>query len=56
MKKTNDNVELEKAKIHIVVEIIEYMANAVVSKTIIKKTASISRGCFCLLLGVYLIP
>jgi quercetin dioxygenase-like cupin family protein len=38
MKKTSDNIELEKAKIHIVVEIIEYMANAVVSKTIIKKT------------------
>ncbi len=30
--------ELEKSKVHIVVEIIEYMANAVVSKTIIKKT------------------
>lgn len=30
--------ELEKAKVHIVVEIIEYMPNAVVSKTIIKKT------------------
>lgn len=30
--------ELEKEKIHIVVEIIEYMSNAVVSKTIIKKT------------------
>ena len=38
MKKTSDNIELEKAKIHIVIEIIEYMANAVVSKTIIKKT------------------
>jgi quercetin dioxygenase-like cupin family protein len=30
--------ELEKAKVHIIVEIIEYMPNAVVSKTIIKKT------------------
>ncbi len=39
MKNNIDNVELEKAKIHIVVEIIEYMANAVVSKTIIKKTS-----------------
>ncbi|MEO8583828.1 MAG: cupin domain-containing protein [Flavitalea sp.] len=29
--------EIEKAKVHIVVEIIEYMSNAVVSKTIIKK-------------------
>lgn len=38
MKKNNDNSELEKGKVHIIVEIIEYMANAVVSKTIIKKT------------------
>ena len=30
--------EIEKSKIHIVVEIIEYVPNAVVSKTIIKKT------------------
>jgi quercetin dioxygenase-like cupin family protein len=30
--------ELEKLKSHIIVEIIEYMPNAVVSKTIIKKT------------------
>jgi quercetin dioxygenase-like cupin family protein len=30
--------ELEKSKVHIVIEIIEYMPNAVVSKTIIKKT------------------
>jgi quercetin dioxygenase-like cupin family protein len=37
MKKNNDVVELEKAKVHIIVEIIEYMPNAVVSKTIIKK-------------------
>lgn len=29
--------EAEKAKVHIVVEIIEYVPNAVVSKTIIKK-------------------
>ena len=29
--------EVEKKKIHIVVEIIEYLPNAVVSKTIIKK-------------------
>ncbi len=34
----NDIIELEKSKAHIVVEIIEYMANAVVSKTIIKKS------------------
>jgi len=32
------SAELEKSKIHIIVEIIEYMPNAVVSKTIIKKT------------------
>jgi len=30
--------EMEKSKIHIIVEIIEYIPNAVVSKTIIKKT------------------
>ena len=30
--------ELEKSKVHIIVEIIEYVTNAVVSKTIIKKT------------------
>ena len=33
-----ENAELEKAKSHIVVEIIEYMPNAVVIKTIIKKS------------------
>lgn len=33
----NENSELEKSAIHIVVEIIEYMPKAVVSKTIIKK-------------------
>ena len=32
------NQELEKSKVHIIVEIIEYVPNAVVSKTIIKKT------------------
>jgi len=31
-------MEMEKSKVHIIVEIIEYMPNAVVSKTIIKKT------------------
>jgi quercetin dioxygenase-like cupin family protein len=30
--------ELEKSKVHIIVEIIEYVPNAIVSKTIIKKT------------------
>ena len=38
MKIDNGVGEIEKAKVHIVVEIIEYMPNAVVSKTIIKKT------------------
>jgi quercetin dioxygenase-like cupin family protein len=33
-----ETTELEKSKPHIIVEIIEYVANAVVSKTIIKKT------------------
>ncbi len=32
------NSELEKAKAHIIVEIIEYVPNSVVSKTIIKKS------------------
>ena len=34
----NTYTELEKLKAHIIVEIIEYMPNAVLSKTIIKKT------------------
>lgn len=40
IKKNNniDGIELEKSKAHIIVEIIEYIPNAVVSKTIIKKT------------------
>ena len=33
-----DNTELERSKAHIIVEIIEYMANSVVIKTIIKKS------------------
>ena len=37
-KNNSDNLEVAKLKAHIVVEIIEYMPNAVVSKTIIKKT------------------
>ncbi len=35
----NDFAELEKSKIHIIVEIIEYVPNAVVSKTIIRKSS-----------------
>jgi len=38
MKSSNDSNDLEKAKSHIIVEIIEYMPNAIVSKTIIKKS------------------
>lgn len=34
----NTNVEIKKGSAHIIVEIIEYLPNAVVSKTIIKKT------------------
>jgi len=37
-KATQENGELEKSTAHIIVEIIEYMANSVVSKTIIKKS------------------
>ncbi len=37
-KKNKDTNESEKSKVHIVVEIIEYMPNAVVTKTIIKKS------------------
>ncbi len=37
-KGTPDSKDLEKSKVHIIVEIIEYVPNAVVSKTIIKKT------------------
>lgn len=33
-----ENTELEKSKAHIIVEIIEYIPNSIVSKTIIKKT------------------
>jgi len=33
-----DNFDLEKSRAHIIVEIIEYMANSVVIKTIIKKS------------------
>lgn len=40
MKSNTDNneIEIEKAKSHIVVEIIQYVPNAILSKTIIKKT------------------
>jgi quercetin dioxygenase-like cupin family protein len=37
MKNINKN-EIEKSRSHIIVEIIEYMPNAVVTKTIIKKS------------------
>jgi len=37
--KKADTSELEKSKAHIIVEIIEYMTNSVVIKTIIKKSS-----------------
>jgi quercetin dioxygenase-like cupin family protein len=37
MNNNTDKSEVEKAKAHIIVEIIEYVPNAVVSRTIIKK-------------------
>ena len=37
LRTSNGASELEKEKSHIIIEIIEYMPNAVVSKTIIKK-------------------
>ena len=33
-----DNIELEKSKPHIIVEILEYVPNSILIKTIIKKT------------------
>lgn len=33
-----ENTETEKSKVHIIVEIIEYVANSVVIKTILKKS------------------
>jgi quercetin dioxygenase-like cupin family protein len=33
-----DNIEIEKSKVHITVEIIEYIAKSVVIKTILKKS------------------
>jgi quercetin dioxygenase-like cupin family protein len=38
MKNIKDTSEMEKSTAHIIVEIIQYMPNAVVSKTILKKT------------------
>jgi len=38
MNSSVDKTEVQKSKAHIIVEIIEYVPNAVVSKTIIKKT------------------
>ena len=47
MKKPSEVVEVEKGKIHIVVELIEYLPNAVVSKTIIKKvTGNVTASSF----------
>lgn len=42
-----DTTELEKEKAHIIVEIIEYIPNAIVSKTIIRKiTGNITASSF----------
>lgn len=42
-----DTTELEKGKAHIIVEIIEYIPNAIVSKTIIRKiTGNITASSF----------
>jgi quercetin dioxygenase-like cupin family protein len=38
MKNSTDILELEKSKAHIIVEILEYVPNAILTKTIIKKT------------------
>jgi quercetin dioxygenase-like cupin family protein len=37
-RKSQDTAEVEKAKSHIIVEIIEYVPNSVVTKTIIRKS------------------
>jgi len=46
MKANNqyDNVELEKSKPHIIVEILEYVPNSILIKTIIKKTTIRNRA------------
>jgi quercetin dioxygenase-like cupin family protein len=47
MIENTDNLEIEKAQAHIVVEIIEYVPNSVVIKSIIKKsTGTISAVSF----------
>lgn len=38
MTHQTDNIEIEKSKPHIIVEILEYIPNSVLTKTIIKKT------------------
>lgn len=37
-KKSGSDTEIEKSKVHIIVEIIEYVPNSVVIKTILKKS------------------
>ena len=47
MKKSVDTPEMDKGKAHIIVKIIEYLPNAVVSKTIIRKiTGNITASSF----------
>jgi quercetin dioxygenase-like cupin family protein len=47
MRKKSDNSEIEKEKAYLIVEVIEYIPNAVLSKTIIKKiTGNITLSSF----------
>jgi quercetin dioxygenase-like cupin family protein len=47
MEKKTDNSEIEKGKSHVIVKVIEYIPNAVLSKTIIKKiTGNITLSSF----------
>ena len=47
MKTNAETVELKKGKVPIIVKIIEYLSNAVVSKTIVKKiTSNITASAF----------
>jgi quercetin dioxygenase-like cupin family protein len=47
MVKKTDNSEIEKGKSHVIVKVIEYIPNAVLSKTIIKKiTGNITLSSF----------
>jgi len=46
-KNTVDTSEMEKSKVHLIVKIIDYVSDAVLSKTIIKKTTgNVTLSCF----------